>query len=69
MTSALVADAARRAGATTIAVDERASLTARVAREVRAGDLVLTLGAGDVTRVGRELLVALGAPDPAGTHR
>ena len=60
VTSALVVDAAARAGAVTVAVVERAALTARVAREVRAGDVVLTLGAGDVTRVGRELLAELG---------
>ncbi|HXV90312.1 MAG TPA: cyanophycin synthetase, partial [Gemmatimonadales bacterium] len=63
VTSALVADAARRAGASTVTVDERSALTACVAREVRSGDVVLTLGAGDVTRVGRELLAALGMGD------
>jgi len=68
VTSALVADAARRAGAATVAVDERAALTTRVAREVRSGDVVLTLGAGDVTRVGRELLAALRTADRTGTR-
>jgi UDP-N-acetylmuramate--alanine ligase len=65
VTSALVSEAAERAGASTIAVAERSALTARVAREVRAGDLVLTLGAGDVTRVGRELLRELATQDGA----
>jgi UDP-N-acetylmuramate--alanine ligase len=68
ITSALVVDAAARAGAATVAVEERAALTARVAREVRAGDLVLTLGAGDVTRVGRELLDALAMRDTPGVR-
>ncbi len=63
VTSALVVDAARRAGASTVTVDERTALTACVARAVRSGDVVLTLGAGDVTRVGRELLAALGMGD------
>jgi UDP-N-acetylmuramate--alanine ligase len=49
-------------------VEERAALTARVAREVRAGDVVLTLGAGDVTRVGRELLNALATRDAPGVR-
>jgi len=66
VTSALVVDAAARAGAVTVAVVERAALTARVAEQVRAGDLVLTLGAGDVTRVGRELLAVLGTADATG---
>jgi UDP-N-acetylmuramate-alanine ligase len=32
-----------------------------LAREVRPGDLVLTLGAGDITMVGAETLALLGA--------
>jgi UDP-N-acetylmuramate--alanine ligase len=64
VTSALVVAAARRAGAATVAVDDRATLAARVVREVRPGDVVLTLGAGDVTRVGREVLAELGTQGP-----
>ena len=56
----LVARGAARAGATTIAVGERAGLTERVVETVRAGDVVFTLGAGDITRVGPELLARLG---------
>src|SRR5437870_4315521 len=60
VTADLVARGAARAGATTVAVRERAALTERVAHTVRAGDVVLTLGAGDITGVGPELLQALG---------
>ena len=54
-----VAGGAIRAGAATVAVRDRADLTGHVARAVRAGDVVFTLGAGDVTRVGPELLERL----------
>ena len=56
----IVARGAARAGATTVAVRERAGLTGRVAETVRPGDVVFTLGAGDITRVGPELLARLG---------
>ncbi len=56
VTHDLVARSAIRAGASTVAVRERADLTGHVVRTVRAGDVVFTLGAGDVTRVGPELL-------------
>jgi UDP-N-acetylmuramate--alanine ligase len=60
VSAALVARGAARAGATTVAVRERTALTERVAETVRAGDVVFTLGAGDITRVGPELLARLG---------
>ena len=59
----LVAEAARAAGGGGVEVHwepSRQDLTARVASLVREGDVVLTLGAGDVTAVGRELLARLG---------
>jgi len=56
----LVARGATRAGATTVAVRDRANLTDRVAETVRTGDVVFTLGAGDITRVGPELIERLG---------
>ena len=62
VTSALVERAAARAGVRTVAVDDRAALTERVAQVVQPGDVVFTLGAGDVTRVGPELLARLGRP-------
>jgi UDP-N-acetylmuramate--alanine ligase len=55
----LVAEAARRAGASVSWVPERAALARELADTVEAGDVVLTLGAGDITRVGRELLERL----------
>jgi len=56
----LVADAAARPGNEVVWVPARADLVAQVASLVREGDVVLTLGAGDVTAVGRELLARLG---------
>src|SRR5436190_924681 len=57
---ALAAAGAGRAGATTVALRERATLADRVAERVEPGDVVFTLGAGDITRVGPELLARLG---------
>jgi UDP-N-acetylmuramate--alanine ligase len=56
VTGALVADAARRAGAETRYVAAAGELPALLLDEVRPGDLVLTLGAGDVTEAGPVLL-------------
>ena len=56
VTHHIVLRGATRAGAATVAVRDRAGLASHVARAVRAGDVVFTLGAGDVTRVGPELL-------------
>src|SRR5467141_1469175 len=61
VTHHLVVRGATRAGAATVAVRDRAGLTTHVARAVREGDVVFTLGAGDITRVGPELLGILGA--------
>jgi len=61
VTHHLVVRGATRAGAATVAVRDRATLTNHVARAVREGDVVFTLGAGDITRVGPELLSRLGA--------
>jgi len=59
ITADLVARGAIRAGAATTAVRDRSIVTEHVARLVRPGDVVFTLGAGDITRVGRELLTRL----------
>lgn len=55
-----VADAATRLGATTLFEPDRAALVCRVLESVRPGDVVLTLGAGDITRAGPELARRLG---------
>jgi UDP-N-acetylmuramate--alanine ligase len=55
----LVADAARRAGASVDWEPNRAALSELLAGSVSTGDVVLTLGAGDITGVGRELLARL----------
>src|SRR5205807_1653099 len=60
VTADLVAQGAARAGAATVAVRDRAALVDSVAERLRPGDVVFTLGAGDVTRVGPELLRQLG---------
>jgi len=51
-----VAEAAERAGADTIFEADRPAVGRRVLALLRPGDVVLTLGAGDITRVGRELV-------------
>jgi UDP-N-acetylmuramate--alanine ligase len=56
-----VADAAERAGADTRFQPTRADVGRNVYQELRAGDVVLTLGAGDITRVAPELVRWLGA--------
>jgi UDP-N-acetylmuramate--alanine ligase len=62
VTSALIADrmaAARRAPVWT---GPRASLAAALLGGSRDGDVVITLGAGDITKTGPELLALLRAP-------
>jgi UDP-N-acetylmuramate--alanine ligase len=61
VTADVVARGAIGAGAPTVAVREREELGERVAEIVNAGDVVFTLGAGDVTRVGPELIGRLQA--------
>jgi UDP-N-acetylmuramate--alanine ligase len=61
VTSALVIDAARAAGADTAAVHDPAAVAETVAGMAKQGDLVLTMGAGDVTDLGPLILARLGA--------
>jgi UDP-N-acetylmuramate--alanine ligase len=56
ITGALVADSARAAGAETIYVPLRSEMSAAVAELVKPGDLLLTLGAGDITGLATELI-------------
>jgi UDP-N-acetylmuramate--alanine ligase len=56
-----VADAAERAGADARFEPTRAQVGKRVYQELKSGDVVLTLGAGDITRVAPELVRWLSA--------
>ncbi len=56
VTADLVADALRSAGGDVTWRGERAALAGALAGGVREGDVVLTIGAGDITRTGPELL-------------
>jgi UDP-N-acetylmuramate--alanine ligase len=60
VTGAVVAEAARQAGAETVYEPARAALGKRVAALLRPGDVLLTLGAGDITRLGSEVRDLLG---------
>jgi UDP-N-acetylmuramate--alanine ligase len=60
VSSDLIEDAVRRAGGQIAWRGERSSLAEALAGVVRDGDVVLTMGAGDVTRTGPELLLRLG---------
>ena len=64
VTGELVARAAADAGATVAYVPDKADLPLRLAELVRESDLVVTLGAGDVTHVGPALLARLGGEGP-----
>ena len=59
VTAALVARATEAAGKPVTWEGPRAQMAAALARAVRAGDIVITLGAGDVTKTGPELLALL----------
>jgi UDP-N-acetylmuramate--alanine ligase len=60
VTAALIVDSTRDAGGTVTWQGARGSLATELARNVRGGDVVLTIGAGDITKTGPELLQALG---------
>ncbi|MER8003505.1 UDP-N-acetylmuramate--L-alanine ligase [Streptomyces sp. NPDC095613] len=60
VTSALITDAAEAAGATVTAVHDKDAVADVVAGMARPGDLVLTMGAGDVTDLGPRILARLG---------
>ncbi len=63
VTGRTVAEAARQApsAATVVFEPDRNVVRDRVLEQARAGDVVLTMGAGDITRVGRELVAWLRA--------
>jgi UDP-N-acetylmuramate--alanine ligase len=64
VSSQLVADALHdlRPDADVSVVSSWSAVAGHVAGLVREGDLVLTVGAGDVTMIGPEILRALGQP-------
>jgi UDP-N-acetylmuramate--alanine ligase len=58
VTGELIANAARQAGcAEVIYVPEKAKVVGELTRLTRSGDVLLTIGAGDVVRFGEEFLV------------
>jgi UDP-N-acetylmuramate--alanine ligase len=59
VTSALIADAMTRVGRMPAWMGPRDAMASALATQLRAGDVVLTVGAGDVTRTGPELLARL----------
>jgi UDP-N-acetylmuramate--alanine ligase len=59
VTGKIVAKAAKRAGAKVEWVPKRERLAGKLEKLVGEGDVVLTLGAGDITEVGRDLLERL----------
>jgi UDP-N-acetylmuramate--alanine ligase len=61
VTAALIDGAARDAGRAVTWRGERAALAAALAAGTEPGDVVITLGAGDITRTGPELLALLAA--------
>jgi UDP-N-acetylmuramate--alanine ligase len=61
VTSDLIAGAMQALGRAPAWQGARGAVAPTLAGQVRAGDLVITMGAGDVTRCGPELLAALGS--------
>ncbi|MGW7414422.1 UDP-N-acetylmuramate--L-alanine ligase [Streptomyces sp. NPDC054863] len=59
ITSAMIVDAAKAAGADVTAVSDKSAIPDVIAGMSRPGDLVLTMGAGDVTDLGPEILARL----------
>ncbi|MFD0372538.1 UDP-N-acetylmuramate--L-alanine ligase [Streptomyces sp. NPDC127114] len=59
VTSELIIEAARAAGADVTAVHDKAEVADVIAGMAKPGDLVLTMGAGDVTDLGPEILARL----------
>lgn len=60
VTSKLIADAARKAGKAPAWEGPRSAMAEGLARLVMEGDVVFTVGAGDITKTGPELLALLG---------
>ena len=69
VSATLVADAILKAGGTLMWRGERGDLADALAGAVRDGDVVLTVGAGDITRTGPELLQRLSSDGRARSVR
>ncbi len=63
VSGSMIASAVPGGGADVLYHPDRASAAAIVADAVRPGDVVITMGAGDVTLIGPELLTLLEARD------
>lgn len=61
VTSALIADPMAAAGRAPVWRGAQRDVDAALAGSVRAGDLVVTMGAGDITKASRALLARLQA--------
>lgn len=61
ITGRIVAEATRSQNPDVMYEPERGRLAARVREQLRPGDVLLTLGAGDITRLGREVMPLLGS--------
>ena len=61
VTSSLIEMALQKAGGTLAWRGERSALASSLADAVKDGDVVITIGAGDITKTGPELLKRLGA--------
>lgn len=62
ITSQLLADACRSHGGSVRLIGDRSVVAGAVARLARPGDVVLTLGAGDITHIAPDIVAALAAP-------
>jgi UDP-N-acetylmuramate--alanine ligase len=59
VTGTLIQDAVQKSGGNVVWFGERANLADALAQRAQSGDVVLTLGAGDITKTGPELLERL----------
>ena len=69
VTGALVADAVPLPAERVRFEPDRAAVPGELVRRARRGDLLLTMGAGDVTALGPEVLAALADPASVGGRR
>jgi UDP-N-acetylmuramate--alanine ligase len=67
VSGAKLAEAVQACGHRDVEFVERGPLAARIAAKTTANDLIITLGAGDITHVGDELLALLGGASQPGT--